>query len=172
VEAPWGQNELHLGRFQPGKGTGQFWIKPWERPLPLSVLWCCSPWCWVSPSSSLGGGQFRRACAGIRLAAVVGLYRAEVAALIWKEYALQSVLGIALGLPFGYLIALVFIQSTSTDMYTFLVIIYPRTYLLSAVGALGFVAVALWFFGARCAAAGSGGGTEKQGLGALITAVI
>jgi hypothetical protein len=59
-----------------------------------------------------------------------------------KEGILHAVIGVMLGLPFGRLIAQAYVQSVSTDLYTLPVIIYPMTYLFSAVGGIIFIRLA------------------------------
>jgi len=47
-----------------------------------------------------------------------------------------------LGLPFGRYMSEAYVQSASTDLYSLPVIIYPLTYLFSALGGIIFITVA------------------------------
>ncbi len=76
---------------------------------------------------------------------VMGFSVGEISALLLKENLIQAVLGGLLGLVFGRYIAGAYVQSISTDLYTLPVIIYPRTYLFSAVGGFIFVITAHLF---------------------------
>jgi putative ABC transport system permease protein len=73
---------------------------------------------------------------------VLGFTTDEVAGLTWKEIIMQSILGIALGLPFGRVLSKAIIQATASDLYTLPLIISPRTYIICAVGGIIFIAVA------------------------------
>ncbi|WP_031516889.1 ABC transporter permease [Desulfofalx alkaliphila] len=73
---------------------------------------------------------------------VIGFSNREISNLLLKETAIQTVLGIALGLPFGRAMAHGYINAVSTDMFIIPVIIYPMTYILSAIGGIIFVMVA------------------------------
>jgi len=73
---------------------------------------------------------------------VMGFSAQEVSNLLLKENLLQSLLGVLLGLPFGHFLVSAYVQSVSTDLYTLPVIIYPMTYLFSALGGIIFIIVA------------------------------
>jgi len=73
---------------------------------------------------------------------VIGFSVREVSGMLFKENMVHSVLGVILGLPFGRWIASAYINSITTDLYTLPVIIYPRTYLLAAVGTIIFIYLA------------------------------
>ena len=76
---------------------------------------------------------------------VIGFSVREISALLFKENIVHSVLGVALGLPFGKYVADAYIQSITTDLYTLPVIIYPRTYLYAAIGGIVFILLAHQF---------------------------
>lgn len=73
---------------------------------------------------------------------VIGYSNKELAGILGKENLLQSILGIAIGLPLGKYMAVAFINSLDTDLYSFPVIIYPLTYVLSALSAVVFIIIA------------------------------
>ncbi|RYD03532.1 hypothetical protein N752_19180 [Desulforamulus aquiferis] len=93
----------------------------------------------VYNSSIISFSERKRELASLR---VLGFTNREVSGLLFKENLLQSLLGVILGLPFGLLLAKGYIQAVSTDLFTFPVVIYPSTYLLSALGGLFFILVA------------------------------
>ena len=66
----------------------------------------------------------------------------EVSSLLLKENFLQSVLGIAIDLPFGYLIAVGYATTLKTDLFTFPIVIYSVTYFLSVLGSISFITLA------------------------------
>ncbi len=70
---------------------------------------------------------------------VIGFSVKEVSGLLAKENIVHSILGVALGLPFGRYLAQAYVQSITTDLYTLPVIIYPRTYILAAFGTIAFI---------------------------------
>ncbi len=70
---------------------------------------------------------------------VLGYSRAEVTGLLRKETWIQAILGIGLGLPAGKAAGAAYMASASTDLYSFPVIIYPRTYFIVALVAMIFV---------------------------------
>ncbi len=70
---------------------------------------------------------------------VLGYSRGEVAGLLRKETWIQAILGIGLGLPAGKAAGAAYMASASTDLYSFPVIIYPRTYFIVALVAIIFV---------------------------------
>ncbi|HHV16513.1 MAG TPA: ABC transporter permease [Gelria sp.] len=74
---------------------------------------------------------------------VLGYSRGEVAGLLRQETWIQAVLGIGLGLPTGKAAGAAYMASASTDLYSFPVIIYPRTYFIVAGVALIFVWIGL-----------------------------
>jgi len=76
---------------------------------------------------------------------VVGFTRGEISGLLFKETALQSLLGIALGLPLGNMMINSYIASMSTDLYTMPIIIYPSTYFYTAAGGVLFVMIGHFF---------------------------
>lgn len=93
----------------------------------------------VYNSSVISFSERQRELASLR---VLGFSVKEVSGILLKENLLQSLLGVALGLPFGYLMVKGYINATSTDMFTMPVIIYPTTYIFSALGGFFFIIVA------------------------------
>lgn len=73
---------------------------------------------------------------------VVGFTSREVSGLLLKETILQSVLGVLLGLPCGYLLILGILATAEGDLFTMPVIIQPETYFLAALGGIGFILAA------------------------------
>ncbi len=76
---------------------------------------------------------------------VMGFTLHEISALMLKENILLMVGGIILGLPFGKLMVKSYVESAATEQFTLPVIIYPATYLFSAIGGIIFVMVAHYF---------------------------
>jgi putative ABC transport system permease protein len=93
----------------------------------------------VYNSSVMNFAERQREIASLR---VIGYSIQEVSALLLKENLLQSGLGVLLGLPFGRFVAGAYVKSVSTDLYTLPVIIYPLTYLFSALGGIIFIMLA------------------------------
>lgn len=73
---------------------------------------------------------------------VLGFTNREVSVLLLKENLLQSLLGVAVGLPFGRLLGQAYINTASTDLFTMPVVIYPMTYVWAALGGILFIAAA------------------------------
>lgn len=84
----------------------------------------------VYSSSVISLVERQRELASLR---VIGFSVKEVSGLLFKEGILQTVPGLILGLPFGRLLAQAYIQSVSTDLYSLPVIVYPLTYVYSAI---------------------------------------
>lgn len=93
----------------------------------------------VYNSSVISFAERRRELATLR---VLGFTTREISGMLLKENLLQSFLGVALGLPFGLYLSRWFVKAASTDLYTIPVIIYPKTYLLSALGGICFIMIA------------------------------
>ncbi|MDD4801961.1 MAG: FtsX-like permease family protein [Syntrophomonas sp.] len=93
----------------------------------------------VYNSSVMNFSERQREIASLR---VIGYSTREVSSLLLKENLLQSIFGVMLGLPFGRFAAEAYISSLSTDLYTLPVIIYPLTYLFSALGGIIFIMLA------------------------------
>jgi len=93
----------------------------------------------VYNSAVVSFAERRRELASLR---VIGFTNQEVSALLLKETLLQSLLGVALGLPFGLLLAKSYAAAVNTDLYTIPVVIYPLTYLLAALGGVLFIMLA------------------------------
>jgi putative ABC transport system permease protein len=87
-------------------------------------------------SSVMTFNERQRELASLR---VLGYSRGEVSGLLRKETWMQALLGIALGLPAGKTAGAAYMVSASTELYSFPVIIYPRTYFIVAGLALFFV---------------------------------
>ncbi|WP_347488577.1 FtsX-like permease family protein [Desulfoscipio sp. XC116] len=93
----------------------------------------------VYNSSVISFSERQRELASLR---VLGFTIKEVSGILLKENLLQSLLGVALGLPFGYLMAKGYIGAVSTDLFAIPIIIYPTTYIYSALGGFVFIVVA------------------------------
>lgn len=96
----------------------------------------------VYNSSVISFAERKRELASLR---VIGFTSGEVSGLLLKETLLQSLLGVALGLPFGLFITSAYIKSMSNDLFTLPVIISPLTYVLSALGGIFFIMMAHLF---------------------------
>ncbi len=96
----------------------------------------------VYNSSVISFAERQRELASLR---VLGFSIQEVSGILLKENLLQSVLGVVLGLPFGYLMVKGYIGALSTDLYSLPVIIYPTTYVYAALGSFFFIIVAHLF---------------------------
>lgn len=88
----------------------------------------------------------RRELASLR---VMGFSYQETIRLLGKESIMQTIGGIALGLPGGRILGEAYIASISSDLYSFPAVIYPQTYLISASAALLFVAAGFYLAGKR-----------------------
>jgi len=93
----------------------------------------------VYNSSVISFSERQRELASLR---VVGFSIPEVSSILLKENLLQSLLGVALGLPFGYLMVKAYIGAVNTDLYSLPVIIYPTTYGYAALGSIFFIIIA------------------------------
>lgn len=93
----------------------------------------------VYNSSVISFSERQRELASLR---VLGFTINEVSGILMKENLLQSLLGVALGLPFGYLMVKGYINAVSTDLFTLPVTIYPATYVYAALGGILFIMVA------------------------------
>jgi putative ABC transport system permease protein len=98
----------------------------------------------VYNASVISFAERKRELAALR---VMGFTIQEVSGLLLKENLLQTLLGVALGLPFGRFLAEYYIQAmmSTSDVYstyTFRVVIYPMTYVLSALGGILFIMAA------------------------------
>ncbi len=96
----------------------------------------------VYNSSIIGFSERQRELALLK---VMGFNDREVAGLLLRENLLQSVPGLLLGLPFGRLMSQGYVTAISTDAFSFPVVVYPKTYLISACIGISFVLVAHWF---------------------------
>lgn len=76
---------------------------------------------------------------------VIGYGVGEVSAMLFKENVVHAIMGVALGLPSGLYMATAYVQSVSTDLYSLPVVIYPRTYVLAAIGTVLFIVAAHLF---------------------------
>ncbi len=93
----------------------------------------------VYNSSVISFSERQRELASLR---VLGFSIKEVSGILLKENLLQSLLGVALGLPFGYLMVKGYISAVNTDLYSLPVIIYPATYVYAVLGSFFFIIVA------------------------------
>jgi putative ABC transport system permease protein len=96
----------------------------------------------VYNSSVINFAERKRELASLR---VTGFTTREVFGLLFKETLLQSLLGVFLGLPFGQMMTEWYVRALSTDLFTMQVVVYPRTYLFSAVGGIFFIMAAHLF---------------------------
>jgi len=99
----------------------------------------------VYNSSIMVFNERKRELASLR---VIGYTQQEVRSLLYKETWVQAGAGIALGLPAGRKLGELYMNAMNTDLFSFPVIIYPQTYLISALIALTFV-IAGQFFASR-----------------------
>lgn len=93
----------------------------------------------VYNSSVISFAERKRELASLR---VLGFSNSEVSGLLLKESMLQSLLGVAAGLPFGRIMSQAYVNAVSTDLFTMQVVVYPMTYFLSALGGVFFIVVA------------------------------
>ncbi|MFA4885133.1 MAG: ABC transporter permease, partial [Desulfotomaculaceae bacterium] len=98
----------------------------------------------VYNASVISFAERKRELASLR---VIGFTVQEVSGLLLKENLLQTLLGVVLGLPFGRYLAGVYINAmmTTSDVYStysFKIVIYPLTYVLSALGGIFFIMAA------------------------------
>jgi putative ABC transport system permease protein len=97
----------------------------------------------VYNASVMSFAERKRELASLR---VTGFTVGEVSGLLLKENLLQTLTGVALGLPFGRLLADAYIsavmQSETYAVYSFAVVVYPITYVLSALGGVLFITAA------------------------------
>jgi len=90
----------------------------------------------VYNSSVISFAERKRELASLR---VLGFTTGEVSGLLLKETLLQSLLGVALGLPFGRFMTEWYIKAVSTDLFTMPMVFSPQTYLVSALGGITFI---------------------------------
>ncbi|MFZ5898466.1 MAG: FtsX-like permease family protein [Bacillota bacterium] len=90
----------------------------------------------VYNSAVISFSERKRELASLR---VLGFTASEVSGLLFKESLLQTILGVALGLPFGRLMAEALVKAYSSDLFTMPVVIYPTTYFIAACGGVLFV---------------------------------
>lgn len=69
----------------------------------------------------------------------MGFSRREVGRMLFNDMLVQSLAGIIIGLPLGRMMAGAYIQSVKSDLFTLPIVIYPQTYVTSAVLVLVFV---------------------------------
>ncbi|HCF49467.1 MAG TPA: hypothetical protein DER60_04250 [Syntrophomonas sp.] len=74
----------------------------------------------------------------------LGFTHTEVSGLMLKDTLIQAVPGLLIGLPTGRWLAVFYISSVSTDMFTFPVVISPFSYVLSLLVGLSFVLTGYW----------------------------
>lgn len=73
---------------------------------------------------------------------VIGYHIREVSAMMGNEVILQAVFGILLGLPFGAWMTDQYMKVVSTDLFTMEAVIYPSTYIETALFSILFIGVA------------------------------
>ncbi|MHB8157314.1 MAG: FtsX-like permease family protein [Desulfocucumaceae bacterium] len=93
----------------------------------------------VYNASVISFAERKRELASLR---VLGFTTSEVSGLLLKENLLQSLLGVAIGLPFGRLMGQGYVSAVSSDLFTMPVVVYPMTYFWSALGGVLFIGVA------------------------------
>jgi putative ABC transport system permease protein len=92
----------------------------------------------VYNSSIMAFNERKRELSSLR---VMGYSNSEVAGLLKKETWFLAAIGTVLGLPAGKGLGQLYIASVNTDLYSLPVIIYPRSYIIAALGAVVFVAI-------------------------------
>ncbi len=90
-------------------------------------------------ASIMSFAERRRELASLR---VLGFSVGEVSEFLLKENLPLLALGVLAGLPAGRLLAEGYAAAVSSDLFSFEVVLYGRTYLLAAMGGVFFVAVA------------------------------
>ncbi|MFA0888451.1 MAG: ABC transporter permease [Synergistales bacterium] len=93
----------------------------------------------VFNASVLAFSERRRELASLR---VMGFTRSEVAVFLLKENLLLLLAGTLAGLPFGRLLSEGYARAVSSDLFTFVAVVFPRTYLLASLGGAAFVVLA------------------------------
>ncbi|MGI6549872.1 MAG: ABC transporter permease [Syntrophomonadales bacterium] len=96
----------------------------------------------VYNSSVIGFSERQRELALLK---VMGFSDREVGGLLLRETLLQSIPGVILGLPFGRMMSQWYVAAISTDAFSFPVVVYPWTYIISAFIGVMFVVAAHWF---------------------------
>lgn len=96
----------------------------------------------VYNSSVIGFSERQRELALLK---VMGFSDREVGGLLLRETLLQSIPGVLLGLPLGRMMSQWYVAAISTDTFSFPVVVYPRTYIISGIIGVLFVLVAHWF---------------------------
>ncbi|NLI96893.1 MAG: FtsX-like permease family protein [Synergistaceae bacterium] len=96
-------------------------------------------------ASALAFSERRRDLASLR---AMGFSSEEVALFLLKENLFLLVAGTLAGLPFGKLLSEAYARAVSTDLFSFVAVVFPRTYILSAAGGVAFAALA-FFLGIR-----------------------
>ncbi len=90
-------------------------------------------------ASALSFSERKRELASLR---VMGFTKGEVALFLLKENLVLLVAATIVGLPFGRLLSEGYARAVSTDLFTFIAVVFPRTYLLASIGGMGFVVLA------------------------------
>ena len=96
-------------------------------------------------ASALAFSERRRDLACLR---AMGFAREEVTMFLLKENLLLLAAGTLFGLPFGRLLSEAYARAVSTDLFSFVAVVFPRTYLLAAAGGVAFATLA-FFLGLR-----------------------
>jgi len=96
----------------------------------------------VYNSSVIGFSERQRELALLK---VMGFSDREVGGLLLRETLLQSIPGVLLGLPLGRMMSQWYVAAISTESFSFPVVVYPRTYIVSGIIGVLFVLVAHWF---------------------------
>lgn len=73
---------------------------------------------------------------------VMGFNKKQIYRMVTRENGLMAILGIILGIPFGYGICKALVTAVSTEIYSIPAILTPSTYVLSGIATLIYVGVA------------------------------
>lgn len=96
----------------------------------------------VYNSSIMTFNERKRELASLK---IMGFSQREVSGILAKETWIQAITGIIIGLPAGKGLGAAYVASVNTDLFSFPAVIYPRTYIISALAAFIFVLIGLWF---------------------------
>ncbi len=92
----------------------------------------------VYNSSMMAFNERKRELTSLR---VIGFTHSDISGLLFKETLIQSLVGIAIGLPAGRILGESYVKTVSTDLYTMPVVVYPDSYIQSAVVAIIFIII-------------------------------
>lgn len=72
---------------------------------------------------------------------IIGWSNEDVARLLFYEILLAMILGIALGLPMGKVVGGMYLNAISTETFIWPIVLYPSTYVISALATVGFALI-------------------------------